>query len=605
MDLTERIKTAIKQRNNFSLTYDSVLTADFGDFVPIVCQEMVPTDKFEVNAQVFCRMAPLAVPTYGKIHGYVNSFYVPNRILMPENEFNDSITGGPNGDYPETFPFITYGALVAVYKRIQTLYDDTQVKRFRKFFSYLGLGNIIEELSKADAFAGDAIYNSTDASISMLPMLAFFRVYYDYYCPVEDDLQAVTVRETYTHKYSGLITSYNTADIERLALAFGEMSTCYNKDYFTTAFTKPQRGAASLAPVDIAGTDLNPNLRRATNATTGIVKVNSNGGVGTSTYNANVAGTNSVVGQVSAHVLNYATKVQQFLERNNIAGAKSFEQMLARFGVRLSNEKLQRSNYLGGNDFYIQVSDVTSTSDNRTSSTDTTAWTSLGGQAGKGIGLGKKNVSYSADEYGFFITIFHFVPETNGLVDGLGRMWTRHDKFDYWQPELEDTGMQPIYMKELNRHLDYYLGDDGSNDNLPNAVFGYVPRYAEYKFANPVLAGDFAFAQGIYGQNIMDAYNLYRRIGTDDPENGDNSGQCEAPSLNPDFMKILGFDAGHNNFNRIFQATNATFDHFFINAQVAIGANRPMIGYAEGGLEFTEDEDGNARVSLPYGGMRL
>ena len=101
----------------------------------------------------------------------------------------------------------------------------------------------------------------------------------------------------------------------------------------------------------------------------------------------------------------------------------------------------------------------------------------------------------------------------------------------------------------------------------------------------------------------MDSYHLYRRIGVDDQFLGSDA--PETPVLGVDFCSILGVDAGQNNFNRIFQNTTWQFDHFIINLQVSIGANRPMIGYAEASMEFTEDEEGNARVNLPYGGTRL
>lgn len=586
MDIIEKVKSAIKQRNNFSLSYDSVLTADFGDFVPIVCKEMVPTDNFTVQSQVFVRLAPLAVPTYGRIHGYINSFYVPNRILMPENEWNDSITGGINGDYPETFPFITLNGLLYISNRLSSVYGAEYKKRFQKMLSYLGLGDIIGDL-EASAISATEM---SQRAISLLPLLALLRIYYDYYAPVGFDPSAdISLREAYTTKYKGFVT--DTTNLDRITYALANMSVCYNKDYFTTAQTRPQRGSASLAPIDIAGSDFNPNLGQSVSGSP-LSVTKASDGVGLSS--TSTPSRSNVLGQVSSHVLHWAEKVQQFLERNNIAGGRAFEQMLARFGVKLTNEQLQRSQYLGGNDMWIQVSDVTSTSDTSTAS--------LGEMAGKGIGLGRKTIKCSADEYGFFISIFHFVPETGGLVDGMDKMWRRIDKFDYWQPELEATGFEPIKMYQLNRHFYTAVPDGGTRSK--DSVFGYVPRDADYKFANPILAGDFVLGSAGYSDALMSSYNLYRRIGENDVLDG-SLDYIDNPVLGYDFLELVGVDGGQNNFNRIFQNTSSEFDHFFINCQIAIGANRPMIGYAESGLEFTEDEKGNIKYSLPYGGMRL
>lgn len=595
MDIIQKVKGAIKQRNNFSLSYDSVLTADFGDFVPIVCKEMVPTDNFTVQSQVFVRLAPLAVPTYGRIHGYINSFYVPNRILMPENEWNDSITGGINGDYPETFPFVTLDGLKYISDRLNTVYGSIYKKRFKKLLSYLGLGDIIGDLD-SEALG---VEERSNRAISLLPILAILRIYYDYYAPVGFDPNAdIALREAYTYKYKGFVT--DTTNLDRIAYALANMSVCYNKDYFTTAQTRPQRGSASLAPINVADSGLNPGMIRNAQTSQNLLKIHQPTNsteivVGTGTTSTvPSSNANSVIGSVSGHVLNWAEKVQQFLERNNIAGGRAFEQMLARFGVKLTNEQLQRSRYLGGNDMWIQVSDVTSTSE--------TDGASLGEMAGKGVGLGRKNIKCSSDEYGFFISIFHFVPETGGLVDGLEKMWTRRDKFDYWQPELEATGFEPVKLSQLNRH--FFTAVANGYNRSKDSVFGYVPRDADYKFANPILGGDFVLGSNGYSSQLMSSYNLYRRIGENDVLDGgiDN---IDNPVLGYDFLELVGVDGGQNNFNRIFQNTSSEFDHFFINCQIAIGANRPMIGYAEAGLEFTEDEKGNMKVALPYGGMRL
>lgn len=580
MRLSERIKTAIKQRNTFSLSKEGVLTGDWGDIIPLAIIETVPTDNFTVQGQVFMRLKELASPTFGRIHGFINHFYVPSRILMPEYAFEDSITGGSDGDAPERFPFITYYAIYRIYEDIEQLFGEGHSKRMLKLFSYLGLGTLIKTIVN-DADIAD--YDDVEHSISLLPFLALFRIYGDYYFPygLEDD---ANVREALHKKWSGLVTSGNQ-DLINLEICFSFLSACYAKDYFTSAFTRPQRGAASLVPVKVPS-DVNPIGFPDAASDTVYYDGPTSGEGYNAVYTSEPIGANNFIGQFEAHAMRWAQSIQAFLERNNIAGGRYFEQMLARFGVKLKAEELNRSRYLGGNDFWVNVSDVTKT----TSSSDIgNVQTGLGAQAGKGIALGKDTVSYTCDEYGFFVTLFHFMPET-GYVDGLERMWTRHDKYDYWQPELEDTGMQPIYNKEL-----YAVSTTNQGDN-PDGVFGYVPRYSEYKFSNPVLGGDYILGSGIYSQQLMDSYHLFRRV----------SGN---PVLNTEFVRLTPMQdfqgsAAYNNFDRVFQNTNQNFDHFDINVQMSIGASRPMLGFAESGMEFANDQ-GGANVNVPYGGMRL
>lgn len=589
MKLSERIRTAIKTRSNFSLSHEGILTADWGDIIPIACLETVPTDRITAQGQVFMRLAQMPVPTFGRIHGFVNHFYVPNRILMPEYAFEDSITGGTDGTAPEKFPFCTFALLQDVYDDLATSFGTAAQRRMLKFLSYLGLGSLAVSLKGGDFEGTDQTYNDADHSISLLPILAFSRIYGDYYFPygLEDDAQ---VREILHRKASGLYKRGDSDVTLWLEVLFTIGTACFSKDYWTTALTRPQRGGASVVPVEVATAAENPafvagtgthNLQTINTTTSDPVGVIAQGSTQAGNYTKNI-------GRFEAHAMRWAEQIQAFLERNNIAGGRYFEQMLARFGVKLKAEILNRAQYLGGSDFWVNVSDITST--NVAGGTPDAPLTreSLGVQGGKGIALGKQNVSFTADEYGIFMSLFHFVPET-GFVDGLDRMWTRHSKFDYWTPELEDTGMQPLFNRELNAGLLY------TNQTARNGVFGYVPRYAEYKFARPILGGDYILGDGLYNDVLMNSYHLFRRY--TDP--------TEVPVLNVDFLKVLtDNDTDTNNFNRIFQNTQSNADHFFVNVQMSIGANRPMIGYAEGGLEFANNS-GSGGISVPYGGVRL
>lgn len=552
MKLVDKIKSAISERNTFNLSYDGVISGEFGDIIPICCKEVVPTDNFRVGSQAFFRLVPLATPTFGRIHCFINHFYVPYRILMPEYEFEDSMTGGTDGSAPETFPFITQRALAAIFDGL----DAGDQKRFRKLLSYVGLGAIANNLG----LASETYPDDAETAISLLPLLAIFRIYGDYYFPygVEND---AAVREVFHHKFSGLISSEgHVNEITILTLCIEALVACYTKDYFTTAFTKPERGKTQYAPIYSSSI-----------ASTGGEIVNPD-----NDNQPNVGGSG-----VSSLAIKWANSISAFLERNNVAGGRYFEQMLARFGVKLPDGVIQRSVYVGGKDFWVNISDVTATSD--------TTRASLGSQAGKGIALGSDTSSFSVTEYGIFISLLHFVPET-GIVDGLERMWTRRTKFDFWQPELEKTGMQPVYNKEINSNLLLV-----SSGKPYNGVFGYVPRFAEYKFSNPILGGDFILSDSNspYAGALLNSYHLYRRFSN-----------TRVPVLNANFLRVNYYTGNdENNYDRIFQNTDAVFDHFFINTQISIQANRPMIGYAEGGLEF--DKQSGKEVTIPYGGVRL
>lgn len=551
MQLNDNVKTGVSSRSGFDLSFDGVLSQSWGDIVPIVCKEMVPSDSFTCDASAFVRLAPLATPTYGRIHGYINYFFVPNRILLTDRLWEDFIRGGTTGKVDYTLP---YFSAVSVGTTINTERDEVKKRSARKLCTYLGLPD------PSNYFTGDP---SKGLRLSVLPFAAYNRIYGDYFYPWGiDENGDASAENLYFRRYSGGMLSPN---IDNLVTH----KACFKKDYSTTAQINPQRGfnvyapmqrVSGSSPVDSSAIVVQPDNIVSSTQTTG----------------------------VSAIASKWATSLQKFLERNNVAGARYFEQILARFGIAIPAERLDRSEYLGGSDFWINISDVTSSA-----STDTG---SLGDLAGKGVGLGQGGVSYTAKDYGFFIATLHLMPES-GVVQGLNRMWTRSARTDYFTPEFEQNGMQPIYNCELWSELYFDTLPSGMQYVVPadTGVYGYIPRYAEYKFSAPLLAGDFRFkADGdpsLVSFSDMDSMHLYRVFTSDDGN---------FPVLSPEFVTLTDDGA----FNRIFQDTNDDFDHFWTNIQVKLGANRPMQGYLEAATSFIND-DKSGRVNIPAFGLRL
>ena len=79
--LFNRIKVATSNRSTFDLSHHQVTTSDFGYIIPICYRDMLPNDDFVVKPNIFCRLAPLNVPTYGRIKCSVYHFFVPYRLL--------------------------------------------------------------------------------------------------------------------------------------------------------------------------------------------------------------------------------------------------------------------------------------------------------------------------------------------------------------------------------------------------------------------------------------------------------------------------------------------------------------------------------------------
>lgn len=187
------------------------------------------------------------------------------------------------------------------------------------------------------------------------------------------------------------------------------------------------------------------------------------------------------------------------------------------------------------------------------------------------------------------------LPDTS-YYQGISRFWfkgVRGDALDYYTPEFENLGFQEIlnrevYIPSLQHEIDSY------QDYRPDQIFGYQPRYSEYKFQNDILGGDFVArdSNGNTG-SPLDAFHLFRKLEFTTPN---------PLALNSNFVELHNHD---NDYDRIFQVTDNEFDHFYFSIHVDTKATRPMVGFAEPSLDSTMNQgDGNV-INLPYGGTRL
>lgn len=70
------------KRNTFDLSYANHLTGNIGDIIPVMCQEVLPGDSFQIDPKFGLRFNPTVFPIQTKMHGIMHFWYVRNRNLM-------------------------------------------------------------------------------------------------------------------------------------------------------------------------------------------------------------------------------------------------------------------------------------------------------------------------------------------------------------------------------------------------------------------------------------------------------------------------------------------------------------------------------------------
>lgn len=503
-------------RNLFDLSHEVKLTCNMGNLVPIMCEEVLPGDIFRVSSDIVVRMAPMLAPIMHNINIYTHFFFVPNRIIF--DDWESFITGGEDGQDATVAPTITTPAV-----------------------SGFGTSTLADYLGVPTGVAGLAV--------SALPFRAYAQIYNDYYR--DENLQ----QEVALSKAAGVDVTTNTNLLKR----------AWQRDFFTSALPFQQRGPevtlplGSTAPVvgngmavgftdgtNLAGTTVNGYGAHELSVYRGDYGKE----VGTTSVGAPSLVNNKVCGVTTdptksglvadlsraiapdVNDLRYAFQVQRFLEKSARGGARYIESILANFGVKSSDARLQRAEYLGGGKSPMVISDVLQTS------ADDNQPTPLATMAGHGFSAQRSHqFKKFFEEHGWVIGIMSIMPRTT-YQQGLAKKWTRNSRYAYYWPVFAHLGEQAIHNREIYAQ--------GTNDD--DGVFGYQPRYQEYRKHYSEVHGDF--------RSSLDFWHLGRVFNS-------------LPALNSDFIEC-------NPSQRIFAVTDANTDHLWIDIFHHVKAVRPI-----------------------------
>ena len=165
--------------------------------------------------------------------------------------------------------------------------------------------------------------------------------------------------------------------------------------------------------------------------------------------------------------LRRAFAIQRYQEARAQYGSR-YTEYLRYLGIRPSDARLQRPEYLGGGKQTVAFSEVLRTGNDPGGAPGDGP---IGELAGHGIAAMRTNrYRYFCEEHGIVMSLMSVRPRTM-YMDGLHRSWSKRDKESYYQRELELIGQQETVNSEI------YL--DGTADD--GETFGYNDRYSEYR----------------------------------------------------------------------------------------------------------------------------
>lgn len=430
--------TVSLQRSAFDRSHGVKTTFDAGWLIPIFVEEGLPGDTFNVKLNHLGRLATPLHPLMDNLFLDFFFFSVPYRLLWDNWEKFMGAQDAPGDSTSFVIPKITSPA--------GSGWSTQQVQ------DYMGLPT-----------------RNPGITHSVLPLRAYHRCWNDWFR--DQDVQA---------KVTELTDDGPDPDDTYFLLRRGK-----RHDYFTSCRPFVQKGPAvqlplgATAPVVTDGTAVSFDITNTVGNTIG------GAGVGNMTWavapasgqgaifnNSGLLTDLSSANAATVNEMRNAIAIQQLYEKDARGGTRYTEILRAHFGVTSPDQRLQRSEYLGGGSTRISVSQVPQTSES--------ASTPQGSLAAYGTSTGEVGFTASMVEHTIVIGLVCLRADLN-YQQGLPRMWSRDTRWDFYWPDLAGIGEQAVLSKEI-------YADGSANDE---DVFGYTERYGEYKWKPSLITSKF------------------------------------------------------------------------------------------------------------------
>lgn len=531
------------KRYTHDMSFDNNTTLGFGVCQPLFCQLLNENDKLSGNIRQLVRLAPLPVPSFGRMRLVNKLRFVQMTDICP---YYEALLSGayvntsdlnylPKEVLTSTVQLLTQMVLqysVIDYFKVDSSSSTTKYvyqnistpsvlsEAIRVFHQAIGdqsdisaavpdpkphIGNVDTAISpdSADylittdtAFIccrltergkrlrnvliglGYALDVSCTDSVSLLPLFAYFKAWYDCYAPSRESqwnqTNAFILIDACFQKYLTSLDDFTTAQgssekVQKAVFGFFEdlANTWYvAKDDYVSAHRL--------------------NVVSTTNSSFDSIKI-PNGSL--TSNNVNVSTQENVVPvlplnlPVNQFALETLQRISKFINKDTVIGKKVSTWLKAHFGADVASSFFKDSVSLSDVVVSCNINDVFSTAD--TTSGDGSG-EQLGSYAGKGLGFGDGSFSFTAPSFGYFVVVSCLVPDSK-YFQGIDPTLFGVDRFTLPNADFDALSYEVTPSSFLCAHNDIFISGQKSTSDKG---FGFVPRYSGFKTRRNIVNGD-------------------------------------------------------------------------------------------------------------------
>lgn len=548
MAIFDKISVGVKTKKyTHHIPFDNNTTMQFGVIQPLFHQFLNANDRLSSDVRQLVRLAPLPVPTFGRMHLENNIKFVKMSDIYPAYEayISHKYVNSSHSQYiPNELPFVTPALLClwllkysvyATYKRnsdgnyaITTLPSDVQTLvstlfephtgkvsyNMQNFFTAQALANVSPDGADYIIYSNDEQYiycfRFTNAArrlrsilvglgytydldvtdkLDATPLLAFYKAYYDTYAPSRDS----SWTQTACFRLVNFIYDYNVSSIANL---FDDsLSGIYTDSIRKSAFQflDDLLNCWFVEPLNyVSAHRLHTGSNFAAEAYNPDQLDSLDTFVPPVEYDSaeNSLPTNSAF--VNAISIRQLLKLSRFITKDSVIGQKVSTWLKAHFGANVDNSIFKDATNIATTRVNCSINDVFSTSDTLSESGGET----LGAYAGKGLGFDNSGFDFTAPSFGYVICLSCIVPDAN-FFQGYDPTLCAVSPDQRPNADLDAFGYEATPLASIAPLNDVSLSQRAVK--LSNKSFGFVPRYSSFKTRKDIINGDMSRRGSING----------------------------------------------------------------------------------------------------------